>query len=101
MKIGILQTEKNEKAKELLKSNKASIGVDAEQLYNQLNLMEIQTGYNSVQILAELKKELMVITGRLIIQPQTEEAEEEGEEEGEEKAETIINKKAGVEDESK
>jgi len=77
MKTGLLyKPENKEKVKKELESGKAVVGIDAESLYDQLNLMEIQTDCNYQRIILELKKELMVISGRLIITP-TDDTKEE------------------------
>lgn len=65
MRVGVVKLCAKESAEKELKEGSAFIGVDAESLLDEVNVLEINHGYNLAQVLAELKYNLLVATGRV------------------------------------
>lgn len=90
MKAGLLymETDKKKIDSEIQKGD-ASVGVDLESLYDQINFLEVQHNYDHMAVVIELKKAIMLISGRAKAgepqeddqepeQEQTKEAEKDG-----------------------
>lgn len=66
MEIGIYKkTDEKEFKKEI--ENGSLIGIEADSLLNEINQLEIANKYNLVEVLAQIKLELMLILGKAII----------------------------------
>ena len=73
MKTGLLYTETDQKkVKSEIEKGAASAGIDVESLFDFINFCELQHEYNHTHVVAELKKQLMLISGRLTVQPEEE-----------------------------
>lgn len=68
MRAGLwYQVRDEKKADEELATGKAQIGIHAEGLLDELNILELQTEYDAVKVLCEIKRQLLVLTGKLIV----------------------------------
>lgn len=66
MKVGILSPYDREQYEKALKSKKSvSLGIDAHQMFIDINALEVKHGYDMARVVHELKYSLMTILGMI------------------------------------